>query len=115
MALPGHTALELPHVAPGQPYGQAAQQQRALSAVPEPTTGPIGAPQPVPFDVPTQRPGEPVTAGAPVGPGPGPEVLPPAMAPSNDPVRQQLAALYRVNPNADVQRLLELLDAQGRT
>lgn len=34
-----------------------------------------GGPATVPFSAPTQRPGEPVTAGAPRGAGPGPEVL----------------------------------------
>lgn len=58
----------------GQPYGQAGMQQAAQRAVPV-------APQPVPmpgalaFDRPTERPGEPVTHGAPVGPGAGPEAL----------------------------------------
>ena len=32
-------------------------------------------PQVTPIGVPTMRPDEPITAGAPVGPGPGPEVL----------------------------------------
>lgn len=31
--------------------------------------------EPVPLGAPTDRPGEPVTAGVPVGPGPGAEVL----------------------------------------
>lgn len=119
MATPGHTALQIPKVAPGQAYGAAAAQHAALQAVPAPTTptGALGAPeapQAVPFSAPTQLPNEPVTAGSPIGAGPGPEVLPPSMAPSNDPTRQQLAALYRVNPNPDVQRLIELIDAQGR-
>lgn len=34
-----------------------------------------GGPATVPFGAPTQRPGEPVTAGAPRGAGPGPEAL----------------------------------------
>lgn len=113
-ATPGHTSLQVPKVAPGQPYGAAAQQRAALRAVPAQQDGALGEPQPIGFDQPTQRPSEPVTAGAPIGPGAGPEVMPPSIAPSDDPVRQQVAALYRVNPNADVQRLLELLDAQGR-
>jgi hypothetical protein len=36
---------------------------------------PQSAQQIVPLTAPTQRPDEPVTAGAPAGPGPGPEVL----------------------------------------
>src|SRR5690348_16853868 len=109
-AYPGRTDLAIPKVAPGQPYGQAAQQQAALHAVPAAPT-----PQAIPLTAPTQLPNEPVTAGAPIGAGPGPEVLPQSVAPPNqDPVRQQIAALYRVSPNPDLQRLMELLDLQGR-
>lgn len=120
---PGRTDLAIPKVAPGQPYGAAATQAAALRAVPSPSSGPVGEPQPtpvnvVPLDAPTQNPNEPVTAGAPFGPGPGPEALGPAaqamMGRPNDTVRQEVAALYRVNPNPDLLRLIELLDRQGR-
>lgn len=84
--------------ATGQQYGKATAQreaQRALpmAAAPLPATG--GAPavsrqvpqqmpgQVTPLDAPSQRPGEPVTAGVPVGAGPGPEVLGP-LAQSED-------------------------------
>ena len=40
----------------------------------------MGAP-PVPLAAPTQRPGEPVTSGLSLGPGPGPESIP-AIAPT---------------------------------
>lgn len=122
-ALPGHTALQLPKVAQGQPQGTATEQTAALHAVPMGSNGPVGQPQPAPANVvplgaPTQRPNEPVTAGAPVGPGPGPEALgagaQPEMGNPPDPVRQQVAALYKANPNPDVLRLMELLDSQGR-
>lgn len=43
-----------------------------------------------PLTDPTERPDEPITAGAPLGPGPGPEMT---------------------NPNADAQRLLKYLPA----
>lgn len=70
--------------APGQVYGQAAAQAEAQKALPlsqlapPPSPNPAPAPSPVlapPLTDPTQRPAEPVTAGLPVGPGPGPEVL----------------------------------------
>lgn len=85
-------------------------------------SGPLGQPAPptdvVPMHAPTQNPGEPVTAGAPIGPGPGIEALGPnaqaQMGAPQDPVRAQVAELYRVNPNPDLLRLLELLDTQGR-
>lgn len=74
----------------GQTYGQAGQQlaaQKAVPMAPPPVAAPAGgappAPTPVPqgpppgsrgaFNRPTERPLEPVTAGVPSGPGPGPE------------------------------------------
>lgn len=82
---------ELPDAA----YGEAKefndlQKQAPLSNNPQaPTPTATPGPQPaamplssvVPLNAPTQRPDEPVTAGAPVGPGPGPEVMGPAMSP----------------------------------
>ena len=87
--------------APGQEYGQRAQQQAAQRTVPlapppqaAPTAAPGGPPTPSAappppivngigkgnaglglWTHPTERPDEPVTAGLPTGPGPGPEVL----------------------------------------
>ena len=66
--------------APGQTYGEAgkqiaAQQQIPMAAQPQPAVAP---PQQVerqrpgqfgPLDRPTERPDEPLTAGAPFGPG----------------------------------------------
>lgn len=83
---------------PGQTYGARVQQQNAQrmtpmapppaigaptggaasgAAAPSPAGGSFLAPgQLPPLDRPTERPNEPVTAGAKLGPGPGPEVLP---------------------------------------
>lgn len=124
-AYPGRTDLQVPKVKPGQPQGVAGAQAAALRAVPMHTaTGPVGQPAPdtgtsvVPMDAPTQNPNEPVTAGAPIGAGPGIEALGPGaqaqLGNPEDPVRAQVAALYRVNPNPDLLRLMELLDMQGR-
>lgn len=75
-----------PTAAPGQGYGMAGQQLAAQAAVPmappaSPQAAPAAGPAPsagpvpgaVPFDRGTERPGEPVTAGLPIGPGPGPQ------------------------------------------
>lgn len=117
--------------APGQQYGAAKAQIDAQKAVPiarpstdavpqggsaspgasSPASGPAG-PLPgqlVPLDAPTQRPGEPVTAGLPVGPGPGREVLGPLAGEGED-VAMQLRAIYARFPNEDLRSLLELLD-----
>ena len=76
---------------PGQGYGEAASQRAAQQAIPlapqataAPPSQPSATPQPQPqqgpypgelvgLDAPTQRPNEPVTAGLPNSPGPGPE------------------------------------------
>ena len=98
--------------APGQVYGQAAAQEQAQQAVPmgapgataPPGGGGPAAPPPQPAippggfgDIhrPTERPLEPVTAGAALGPGPGTEALgaPVASAMSNvSSLLQQAAA-----------------------
>jgi hypothetical protein len=71
-------------------YGEAstfrAQQQGApLSATPQTAAQPSAAEQLaqrfVGLDQPSTHPGEPVTAGAPSGPGPGPEVLASGLSP----------------------------------
>ena len=88
--------LAVPNVqAPAQVYGERQQQQAAQRAVPiaaPPVPAPAGAtptPAPggtgglppvsgpgiLPFLHESNRPNEPVTAGLPTGPGPGPEAL----------------------------------------
>ena len=104
---------ELPvRAAPSQQYGQAAAQSRSQEAVPM-AAPPAQPPAPLvapggmgPLDRATERPDEPVTAGAPLGPGPGPEVLP-QVGPSPIDV---LRALYAADPNEDLRELLEDAD-----
>jgi hypothetical protein len=112
----------LPPTAPtGLPYGQHAalvdaQRQVPMGPAGPPAPGsaappPAAPPPPVlpgslgAFDRPSERAGEPVTAGLPTGPGPGPEVLG-AMNPTHD----ELRALYRAFPNEDLRELLEDID-----
>lgn len=71
----------------GQQYGQATAQRQSMQAVPVAAPGGPSAPVPAPastapppgsagpFNRPTDRPGEPVTAGLPIGPGAGPEAM----------------------------------------
>lgn len=88
---------QLPATAvPGQQYGQAKAQMDAQRAVPMATgpalptappvpTGPLTTPvNTIPLDAPTANPDEHVLAGAPVGPGPGPEALAVNTAPDED-------------------------------
>lgn len=65
---------------PSQQHGQRAQLERAQQQIPLPDV----RPGELAFNRPTERPSEPVTAGAPFGPGPGPAQVPGPM-----PDRQQ--------------------------
>lgn len=59
-------------VAPGGEYGERADMAALQGSAP---MAEAAQTPPVPFSAPTQFPDEPVTAGAPVGAGPGPEAL----------------------------------------
>lgn len=74
--------------AEGREFGAVSADLSAQQAVPmgpppgatapSVTPSPVASPLPgelTPLDAPSLRPNEPVTAGAPVGPGPGPEAL----------------------------------------
>lgn len=96
--------------APNQPYGQAGAQAQAQRTIPLPQTPPTPAPQPTVnapdpgmLAQPTARPGEPVTAGLPIGAGPGPEAN--AVNPS-DQVLPRLYQAYKLNPT---QGLLDII------
>ena len=56
----------------GLPYGEGQAFMATQQAAPMAASGMMPEPAPVvPFNAPTQRPDEPVTAGADAGPGPG--------------------------------------------
>jgi hypothetical protein len=90
--------------------------QRASKAMPAPQPprqmqgGGMGGALPS-INAPTQRPNEPITAGLPMGNGPGPEALQvPPSAP--DSLVAKAAALYRAFPNEDTRRLLAQAQAK---
>lgn len=111
--------------AKGQPYGEAGKQLAAQSVVPmgaAPTDN-VPAPQPQqgpaiqpgalgPLTRPTDRPAEPLTAGASFGPGPTPGtqfVVPKAA----DPVLNELRGLYRAYPSPELADLLDSYVREG--
>lgn len=109
--------------AAGQAYGERQAQEQAQRAVPLPAAPPVQTPPPssapgaLPgsfgdFLRPTERPNEPLTAGLPVGPGPGPEAVRVAPNPQGD-VEAQILALYRQSPNNDLLRLLRTVRARA--
>lgn len=65
----------------------------------------------VPLGAPTDRPTEPVTAGAPVGPGPGIEAVAPPTGPDSD-LRLRLGAMYQAFPTEEIRQLIEMLDSE---
>ncbi len=84
------------------------------SAPPGGGAGPTIAPGDINFEGPTQRPNEPVTAGLPMGPGPGPEVLN-LPSPANT-TASMLRTIYANVPGAnnnDMLRLVELAEQQA--
>jgi hypothetical protein len=99
---------------PSAVYGDSANLARAQQAVPMapppsgvpqsggggPSGGSVPAgPPPVDLHAPSDRPNEPVTAGLPVGPGPGPEALGPVMAPTPQTLGDLLGRLAQTNPD----------------
>ena len=81
----------------------------------QPYMGPLVGADEVPnLGDPTARPMEPVTAGLPMGMGPGPEALGPLPPSPMDPVRQAVQALLLISPNPDLIRLINRFDYEGR-
>lgn len=130
-------------VATGQTYGKATQQlqaQRTVPMAPQPVVPSIGSPSPTqgspgggspspapglspippgafgPIDRPTERPHEPVSAGAKLGPGPGPETIQQPLqamqqANSVSSVLQKAAASF---PSALLQQMAARAQAAGQ-
>ena len=96
----------------GMPQGEAAEVNAVAGAAPlAAAAGMPGVPQVVPLTAPTQRPDEPVTAGAPFGEGPNGVPLPPR---SGDPVALLMRAMYAAAPSPELRRIIDQLDMEGR-
>jgi hypothetical protein len=121
-------------VATGQTYGKAQAQAEAQRAIPmapppQPATMPLpgGGGQAAPSspglippgafgDIhrPTERPAEPVTAGAALGPGPGPEAIPRGPTnPVNINLSSMLAELAQQSGSNAIQQLAQRAQAAG--
>ena len=99
---------------PTSDYGGATEMQEVQQGAPM-----AGQMQAVPLDAPTQRPDEPITAGAPFGPGPGPrEAGPdPANVPAPeavDAVAATIRAAYAAYPSPQLAAMMDYLESQGR-
>ena len=96
------------------PNANAIPAPTSTPAPPSPAGGGGIAPGDLNFEAPTERPNEPVTAGLPIGPGPGPEALNlPSQAATT---AAQLRTMYANVPaaqNNDFLRLVELAEQQA--
>lgn len=100
-------------VAPGQEYGKGAAQQRAQQVIPLPTQPPqqrVTADEVPNLFAPTQRPNEPITAGLPFGPGPGPRMDQRA---APNPTSDFIRGLYLRAPTPELRELIDQLDLEG--
>lgn len=131
-----------PSAAPNQPYGEAGAQLASQAAIPLPRApGPSSSPTPSgaaaggpaaqapggaptqaapmappgslgPLNAPSMRPNEPLTAGLPSGPGPGPEALG-ITAPTGDPTVSLLQGVFAQYPTPAIQALLNQAQADA--
>ena len=100
----------------GQTYGKRKEQMEAQRAVPmgrSPVEAPVARPRPAApgsLTAPTARPDEPITAGAPFGPGPGPMAAGIPMMSQQDTTLAELRQIAMMTADDD---LFDLLDAYG--
>lgn len=93
-------------------YGDRKAMQETMSSAPMARTQQVpSAPALTSLFSPTERPNEPVTAGSPMGDGPGPEML-------NLPARsfnatQILSRLAQNDPTGEVEMILQDLNSRG--
>lgn len=94
-------------LAQGGQQGSVAENERRTQAL-APGAQPRPARRPPPALLgPTSRPGEPVTAGLPSGPGPGPEALMTAGLEGELTV-EVLQRIHRVYPSETIARLIDV-------
>lgn len=92
----------------GLPYGEGGALVAQQQAAPMSQTNDTPAPEAIPFSAPTSRPNQPVTAGAALGAGPGPEVL--SQRPVGAPAASKLVqALQRASASDTSGTLASLL------
>ncbi len=111
--------------APGQTYGEAGKQMAAQRAVPMAAPPTDNTPAPAPqqprvspgsmgsLNRPTERPTEPLTAGAPFGPGRNQPIGGYVGPRNNDPILDELRALYATFPSDDLADMLDSYIREG--
>lgn len=102
----------------GMPYGERGQLIDMQRAAPM-AAAPPSTPPPVELHQPSQRPSEPVTAGAASGAGPGPEALAPGQAAnfgmpfSAGPISQAIARAAALDTSGTLAALLSVAQQKG--
>jgi len=109
----GETMKQAKHYLAGEHYGDSKELNDVASggdfaAGPNPNTTMFGMQdiEPVPFDAPTQRPDEPVTTGAPFGPGLGPLQPDTPTELDDDEISDILESAYAANPSIETLTVL---------
>lgn len=98
---------EMMDVQKSAPMSQTKPQPMRVPRPPMSATASQAASDIVPLFAPTQRPNEPVTAGAPFGPGPGPSLQPVS------PLAERLARIADKDDSGDVDALLSIAQRFG--
>lgn len=106
----GQDLMDLQSSAPmaATPSNQAAAPRR-VSAKANGASG-VAA---TPLFAPTQRPDEPITAGAPFGPGPGPDAMPPGAGAPAESLTYSLAQLLPYDQSGEIAALFDLAQRKG--
>lgn len=109
---PGETMKQAARYIQGDQYGDSQEINQVAQAAPLAAGPKPPAARPTPISAPTQRPDEPVTAGAPVGPGPGPEIL--NLPKRTNPALEVVREAYRQYPSAHLRVMLQKLEQENR-
>ena len=86
---------------PDAGYGEQAEFMNIQAGAPMAAEGPPPGMMPVGIDAPSMRPEEPITAGAAMGPGPGPENLPSMQSAMTEDMRALTRYLPMLQRRAD--------------
>lgn len=108
---PGALSQRTDGVPNGEVKGLAYGENQVVNGMASqgPMAQPPAGPSIVPLDAPSMMPDQPVTAGVPVGPGPGPEAM--SQRPSK--VTDLLARLLGNDINGSIEELYLLAESQG--
>ena len=99
----------------GLPYGDAGKLMQQQAGAPMSQTPPIPPPSITGLHEPSTQPGQPVTAGATFGAGPGPEALSTAAvgAPAGGMISSAIAKAAASDPSGELAQLLVVAQQKG--